>query len=467
MKLFFLVALVFALVHASDVEDPDVIVATVDNFDEVLKNEFVLVEFYAPWCGHCKSLAPQYAAAATTLKTSGSAVKLAKVDATVEGSLAEKFGIKGYPTLKFFRSGEPIDYEGGRTANDIVNWVTKKSGPPSKVLASKADVDAYTAASGTRVLAYVSGDNEVAYVNAAKSDKAQAFAFAHVNDASAFGDKKEGTVELHKDGEDVKTFEGAVSTDALLTWVLAEGFPLVDELSQESWTRAQQGQLDLLAIFLNKDSDASAAALEVAKGYKGSLVVTTSEQVGIASRWGSSGNVVPTAIYVHNNGGQPKFTVWNEDSKAEFNAENIKAFVDGSRDGSYDSWMKSEPLPENNDGPVTILVGKNFNDIVHQKKDVLVEFYAPWCGHCQKLSPIYDELGAAYKDDDNIVIAKMDATANGHPKGTNIQGFPTIVFYDANGEQQNYDGERELAAFKSWIDSHRVSKPSAGEKSEL
>jgi len=149
MKLVFLFSLL-ALAFAA--EDPDVVVLTADNFDEVIKGDFVLVEFYAPWCGHCKKLTPEYQAAAQKLKSSGSTVTLAKVDATVEQALGERFAIRGYPTLKFFRSGEPIDYDGGRTANEIVNWVTKKSGPPSKTLASQADVDAVTGGSGTRVL---------------------------------------------------------------------------------------------------------------------------------------------------------------------------------------------------------------------------------------------------------------------------------------------------------------------------
>jgi len=468
MQLFFLFAVVFATVYA-DAEDPDVVVLTTDNFDDFIKtNDFVLVEFYAPWCGHCKKLAPEYSVAATQLKTSGSAVKLGKVDATVESSLGERFQVKGYPTLKFFRSGEPVEYEGGRTATEIVNWVTKKSGPPSKTLASQADIDAYTGATGTRVLAFVSGANEETYIKAAKGDKVQAFSFAHVTDSALFGGKKEGTIELHKDGEDVKTYEGALSAEEISTWVVGEGFPLVDELSQDSWTRAQAGSLDLLAVFSKKDDTATAAAaLSVAKAFKGNLVVTSSDQTGIASRWGSSGNVVPTVIYVSNKGGQPSFVIWNEDAKAELNAENLKAFVDGSRDGTYDSWIKSEPVPENNDGPVTVLVGKNFNEIVHDKKDVLVEFYAPWCGHCQKLVPIYDELGAAYKDDSNVVIAKIDATANGTPKGVSVQGFPTLIFFDAEGKQVQYDGERELDAFKKWIEAHRASKPSTNEKSDL
>jgi protein disulfide-isomerase A6 len=121
-------ALLVGLVHASSA----VIDLTPSNFDKVVlkSGKPALVEFFAPWCGHCKNLAPVYEELAQAFSSASDKVSIAKVDADEHRSLGQKFGVQGFPTIKFFdgKSSDPIEYNGGRDLESLSAFITEKTG---------------------------------------------------------------------------------------------------------------------------------------------------------------------------------------------------------------------------------------------------------------------------------------------------------------------------------------------------
>jgi len=245
MQLLFLSLICISLVIAGP------LTLTPENFDSVLDGtKNVFVKFYAPWCGHCKSMIPAYEETAEAFAKESDVV-IADLDADQYKDLAGKYGVSGFPTLKFFKKGSttPEDYSGGREAADIIEFINKQSG-----------------------------------------------------------------------------------------------------------TRAR----------VNKPSSA-----------------------------------------------------------------------------------------------VTILTPENFDSIVlDDTKDVLVEFFAPWCGHCKKIAPIWEKLASAFRTESSVVIASVDADQY-KDLGTKhgVSGFPTLIFYPkSNKNGDRYNGGRELPELIEYVNKEAGTK---------
>lgn len=183
------------------------------------------------------------------------------------------------------------------------------------------------------------------------------------------------------------------------------------------------------------------------------------------------------------------------DQSKKLTEEDIGIFVQDFVDGKVEPSIKSEPIPDTQDGPVEVVVAHNYEEVViNNNKDVLVEFYAPWCGHCKayvpssfcnpmsqpernerklklttpsSLAPKYEELANLYftnlEYSERVSITKVDATANDVPD--EIQGFPTIKIFPAGRklEPVTYSGSRTIEDLVAFIKEHGTHKIDAYE----
>ncbi|XP_049874242.1 protein disulfide-isomerase [Pectinophora gossypiella] len=464
--LFVAIALVGSALGDDVPVEENVLVLSKANFDSVISStDYVLVEFYAPWCGHCKSLAPEYAKAATKLAEEDSPIKLAKVDATQEQELAENYGVRGYPTLKFFKNGSPIDYSGGRQADDIVAWLKKKTGPPAVEVASAEQAKELIAANPVIVFGFFSDQS---------TPKAKSFlGVAGLTDDQVFAIVSDEKVikELEADDEDVvlfKNFEDprvkytgeTFDEDSVKKWVFVNSMPYIVEFSHETASKIFGGQIKYhLLLFLSKKNGDFEKYIEelkpVAKTYQDKIMTVAidtdeDDHQRILEFFGMKKEEVPSARLIALEQDMAKY----KPTSNELSANAIEEFVQSFFDGKLKQHLLSEELPADWAAqPVKTLVATNFDDVVFDTtKKVLVEFYAPWCGHCKQLAPIYDKLGEHFESDDDVIIAKMDATAN-ELEHTKITSFPTIKLYTKDNQVRDYNGERTLAGLTKFVES--------------
>lgn len=455
-------------------QEEGVLVLTKDNFKTAITdNEFVLVEFYAPWCGHCKALAPEYAKAAQTLAEKDSPIKLAKVDATVEGDLAEEHGVRGYPTLKFFRSGKAMDYSGGRQAADIVTWCTKKTGPPAKELKTVDEAEQFLKDNEIAIIGFfknVESDDAKTFVSVANA--LDTFVFGITSDEAVIGkyDAKDGAVLLFKPFDEKKSvYDGKFELEALKKFAQVESLPLIVEFNHESASKIFGGSIKShLLFFVSKEAGHIEKYVEplkdLAKKYREDILFVTissdeEDHTRIFEFFGMSKEEVPTVRLIKLEEDMAKYKPESKD----LSADSIKEFLQKFMDGKLKQHLLTQELPEDWDkNPVKVLVATNFDEVaMDATKDVLVEFYAPWCGHCKQLAPIYDQLGEKYKDIESIVIAKMDATAN-ELEHTKISSFPTIKLY-RKGDNKiiDFNLDRTLEDFIKFMDAGGDVAPAA------
>lgn len=447
----------------------DVLILTDSDFESKAKqHDILLAEFYAPWCGHCKRLAPEYETAATSLAKNDPPVALAKVDCTVETKICAKYGVSGYPTLKIFKNGEVAeDYNGPREADGIVSTMRSKAGPSYRVLDSLADYEKFLEHNDHSIIGYFDSDshamkNDLVRVADQLSEK---FRFAYTT-AKEVLDKvgHSNKILVHQPKRLHSKFEDAFSVvegagDKIKTYIQDKIHGLVGHRTTSNVADYSKPHV---VVYYNVDyvrdtKGTNYVRNRILKVAKKLADENINVRFAVSNAEEFRQELTEYGVDDMKKDGKYVLARGSSDEKykmsGDFSYEALEEFARKLVKGGLEPYLKSQAVPEQTED-VKVVVAKNFDEIVNDEtKDVLIEFYAPWCGHCKTLAPKYDELAKKLKKESDIVIAKMDATENDVPSQYEVQGFPTLYFAPKNSKKnpRKYDGGREVEDFIKYL----------------
>eukprot|EP00755_Sulcionema_specki_P014158 Sspe_Gene.55930::Locus_30768_Transcript_1_2_Confidence_0.667_Length_515::g.55930::m.55930 len=100
---------------------------------------------------------------------------------------------------------------------------------------------------------------------------------------------------------------------------------------------------------------------------------------------------------------------------------------------------------------------QNFESEVHGDKNAFVLFFAPWCGHCKRLAPAWEQLMAHYASSPHVLVGRVDCTKHRDLCAMNeIMGYPTMLAYKPKADAEEYDGGRSFEELQQFVEANLV-----------
>ncbi|CAO3645353.1 unnamed protein product [Cunninghamella echinulata] len=438
-------------------------------------------------------------------------------------------GVQSYPTLTVFKNGSPTTYKGPRTASSIVSFMKRQNLPKVTFLTSLEDdtFQDFKQSDDLVVVGYGSiqenekekkqedDDDIIKEEEEHDDDKEQTdYVFFYNAAKELYTNYRFGFMEMkgkngfmiykrnanNKDSEQMEkiyedSFDKILSPEDFIQLIQQQALPLVGEIGPDNFIEYEEAALPIGYLFIESKDSLDTLLPDyttVAQHYKGKIsfvyidallypeqagylgLTTEDEEEEKEEKGNTEENYNKKPLW-------PAFVIQDQ-IKGRFVLPQGSAITTSSLEQHIDAYLQdklmpyfdSDPIPEKNDGPVKVIVGSQYNELITQAdQDVLIEFYAPWCGHCKALAPIWTRLGELVQEQHypSLMIAKMDATTNeiplNDPAHIDIEGYPMIVFIEAKTHRiAVYDGNQTLVDLVEFIYEQKSIQSLFGQKQQ-
>ncbi|KAK2908583.1 hypothetical protein Q8A67_004420 [Cirrhinus molitorella] len=442
-------------------EDKDVLVLTKSNFIRALKQyNQLLVHFYAPLSGQSLGSILEFREAAGALKEAESDVRLGGVDVKKEKDLADSLNVTIIPSIRLYLSGDknnPVHCPVLKSSASILTWLKRRKGPSADIISDVTELEKFIGEDELVVLGLFKdleeGMVKVFYETAADIADLPFGVTAHDKIFSKYeisGD----TVFLIRKSKPDKQFEmesSTVKTD-LVQFIRLYEMELVTEYNGVTASKIlNSAVLNHLLLFINKSEErfeeiyhAFKTTAETFRGKVLFVIIDVSElRNGRIMEYFRVRPEEAPQVRMVNLSDNVQYQLPSD----QFDAHSLLEFCLTYLEGKAKPKLQSEPIPENWDTqPVKELVGMNFEKVAfNHEKNVIVLFYAPWSSESRALFPLWEDLAEHFSENEDVVVAKIDVTAN----DVNLhlgEKYPVIKLFPAVYTERvvPYSGKRKL-----------------------
>ncbi|PCD30349.1 hypothetical protein AU210_010031 [Fusarium oxysporum f. sp. radicis-cucumerinum] len=444
-----------------------------DFFDLVHSDTIALVLFVTPGCGKCDEITTQFEQA-SDLSPKAS---FARVDCSTEGKVCDDVKVLHVPEVRLSRGRDRLTlYSGALDTSALLLLIERQHGPAVTEL-SDANYDEFLSTDYVSIVAFINDQDEDSievYTQVAEKLRGEyAFAITHKSSrANDEGITRPAIMLVSTFDERRSSYEGPFEHESLEMFIQKHGTPLIGELHPEVYASFSETNLPLAQILvpsLTERDHLVDSLYPLARRYANVLTFVTVD----TSRYPQRAAMLNLA-----DGIKLGFAIEDVISTEKFplkskpvNSESITTFVKDFVAGKLKPEVRSQPAPEKQQGLCLELVGHTFRETAFDEtRDVLVEFYTPWCDYCLESHTVLEELAIHYRDGglgDSISVAKIDVSSNDVPEL--ITGYPTLKLYPAGGHPPvtfdgNYHEPIPLVTLISFIHdngrNHLKAKPS-------
>ncbi|KAM8879504.1 protein disulfide-isomerase [Spinachia spinachia] len=445
-------------------EEQDVLQLKKGNFNRALrKNKQLLVHFYLPLSGEGHRISAAFEGAAARLQ--GSEVKLAVVDVAKEKDLAKELNVTGLATIRLYLAGDklnPVTCPVPQSSASILTWLRRRAGSAADLIADLSQSESSEELTVVGFFKELDHEYVQVFYDAAVDLPDVNFAVTENDEVITKYGLTHDVVMLLNQSKLIQAYKMTPQTskEMLIVFITVYQMHPVTEYTGQTATQILSSPvLNHALLFVNKSS---AAFKEIHSAFNGAA---ESFRLKILFVWvdvDEPRNGRLMEYFRVRDFEAPLIRLVNLTDHVTYHlpsdtldVHTIKAFCQSYLEGEAKPKMQSEPIPEGwDEQPVKELVGMTLEKVgFNPNKTVFVLFYLPYSAESRALFPLWEELAEAVKDREDVVVARIDASAN--DINMSMQGgYPSLCLFPALYAERVvvYTGKRKVKDLLKFVD---------------